>query len=195
MSRALMTIPATTTAALALLLAGCGIPDVEDTVTDLAEDAAAADEDTDETEDDGDEGDEEDGTVETEIGGVYEFSDGLSVELSNVHRGVSGEWAFPEATPYVGFTVQVQNATGDAVDLVLFHVECAIGEDGRRAESIFDSENGLGDGFTSTVMDGNNATMDWGCELPEDDSAVQIEISVNDDLLTRPTVYFVGDVD
>jgi hypothetical protein len=135
--------------------------------------------------------------VEADLGSVYEFDDGLTIELSGIERATSGEWAYPENADYARFTVQVQNGTGSPVDLEMFYIQCQYGEDGRTGETVHDTDAGVGDGFTSTVMDGRNATADLGCELPSEETYLQIEVSVGDetpDEWYRPTVYFTGDV-
>lgn len=178
-------------ALLALLAtAACGgSTPAEDRTADIS----AADADTEE-----DAVDDSPSEVEADLGSTYEFDDGLTIELSGIERATSGEWAYPENTDYARFTVQVQNGTGSAVDLEWFSIQCQYGEDGRTGEYIADTDNGVGDGFTSTVMDGRNATADLGCELPADESYLQIEVSVGDetpDDWFRPTVYFTGDLD
>ena len=182
-------------ALLALLAAtACGsTAPVEDRTADIS---AADAEDAEEAADD--EIDDSPSEVEAEIGSVYEFDDGLTIELSNIERAVSGEWAYPENVDYARFTVQIQNNTGSPVDLEMFYIQCQYGEDGRTGETVHDTDQGVGDGFTSTVMDGRNATTDLGCELPAEESYLQIEVSVGDetpDDWFRPTVYFTGDLD
>ena len=186
-----MTLPAA--ALLALLAAtACGpSTPTEDRTVDIA-DAGDSAEDTEGTVDDFS------SEVEAELGSVYEFDDGLTIELSGIERAVSGEWAYPESTEYARFTVQIQNGTGGPVDLEMLYLQCQYGEDGRTAETVHDTDAGVGDGFTSTVMDGRNATADYGCELPAEESYLQIEVSVGDetpDDWYRPTVYFTGDVE
>ncbi|MBB6175020.1 hypothetical protein HNR23_005080 [Nocardiopsis mwathae] len=187
------TMPLTAVALAALLgLTACGSGGAEDRTTELdavEEEGAAAEEAKDDAE-----GAEAD-TVEVKLGGTYEFDDGLAVELSGVERGVSGKWAFPENAPMVQFTIQLQNDSGSSIDTALTHVECQVGDEGRRGEFVADADQGLGDGFTSTLMDGRQATADYGCAMPEDETYLQIEVSVNDDVWERPTIFFVGEVD
>jgi hypothetical protein len=178
-------------ALLATAACGSGAP-VEERTTDIA---AADAEDVEEVDEEIDDSPSE---VEAEIGSVYEFDDGLTIELSGIERAVSSEWAFPENAEYVRFTVQAQNGTGSAVDLEWFSIQCQYGDDGRTGEFVADTENGIGNGFTSTVMDGRNATADFGCEIPADETYLQIEVSVGDetpDSWMRPRVFFTGDID
>jgi hypothetical protein len=92
----------------------------------------------------------------------------------------------------------VQNGTGGPVDLSMMYVDCQVGEDGRVGEFIADTDQGIGDGFTSTVMDGRNATADYGCAMPEDETYLQVEVNVQDELEDfeyRETIFFTGDID
>ncbi|MFE9640276.1 hypothetical protein ACFYOC_14785 [Nocardiopsis alba] len=179
-------------ALLALLAAsacGTGGTPAEDRTANIAEADTEA-EPADEAEDSPSE-------VEVDLGGTYEFDDGLVIELSGVERGVSGEWAYPENMEHARFTIQIQNGTGGAVDLTMFYLQCQYGEEGRTGETIHDTDQGLGDGFTGTVMADRSATADFGCELPSEESYLQVEVNVGDETETdwmRPTVYFVGDV-
>lgn len=177
---------------LSLALTGCipvPVSPAEDRTTQLEEtevDEATGEEGTTEEADDASE-------VSVDLGGTYEFADGLSVELSGVERGTSGALAFPENAPMVRFTVQLQNNTGGAIDTTLFLIQCQVGEEGRLGEQVFDYDAGLGDGFTSSLADGRNATADYGCEMPEEETFLQVEASLMDDF-TRPTIFFSGDV-
>ncbi|WP_047869846.1 hypothetical protein [Nocardiopsis sp. RV163] len=136
------------------------------------------------------------GTVEEEFGSEYTYADGLTVRLAGVERRVSGEWDMPESTPYVYFDVQFDNATGAPVDLTYLSVYCQVGEEGRTAEDVYTDQTGTG--FTSAVMDGRTATAGFGCALPEEESYLQVELTLSDweemDDYMRETVYFVGDV-
>lgn len=179
------------TGAAALLITGC-VPTApaEDRTAELPDDTDTG---VEEVADDEPE-EEEGGSEEADLGGTYEFNDGLTVEMSNLHRGTSSEWALPESAPYVGWTLQLDNDTGSEVDTTLVHVECQVGDEGRSAEQVFDTDQGLGDGFTSTLMDGRQATAEFACEMAEDDSYLQVELSILDDF-ARPTIFFVGDVE
>lgn len=180
-------LPLSAAAVLALTACGSGTP-AEDRTTDISTSDEA---EVEEVTDDGDEG-----PVQAELGTSYEFDDGLTIEMTDIERATTGEWAMPENADYLRFTVQIQNGTGSPVDLTLFHIQCQYGEGGHTGESVYDTEGGVGDGFTSTVMDGNNATATFGCELPADESQIQIEVNVGDETETdwmRPTAFFTGE--
>ncbi|PRX95549.1 hypothetical protein [Allonocardiopsis opalescens] len=136
----------------------------------------------------------EEGPAEAELGSTHTWNDGLAIELSGVERALSGEYAMPAGEPYVRFTMQVQNDTGGPVDLSLVWIECQVGEDGRIGDLVYDYDAGLGDGFSSTVMDGRDATADFGCAMPEDESYLQIEVHPQDEAMLRQPVFFIGDV-
>ncbi|WP_433700804.1 hypothetical protein [Nocardiopsis sp. CA-288880] len=174
---------------------GCaGAPD-ENQVVDLepAQEAAGSP-----TEEEATEPDEEEApsAVEEEFGSEYTYADGLTVRLAGVERRVSGEWDMPESAPYVYFDIQFDNGTDAPVDLTYLAVYCQVGEEGRTAEDVYTDDTGTG--FTSAVMGGRTATAGYGCALPEDESYLQVELTLSDweevDDYVRETVYFVGDV-
>ncbi|MGW9636283.1 hypothetical protein [Nocardiopsis alba] len=179
---------------MALLSACSSTPDdsqivgLEPTQSDDATVEEAAQEETTE--------DETPTSVEEEFGSEYVYADDLTVLLTNLERRVSGEWYMPENTPYVYFDIQFENGTGSPVDLSYLSVYCQIGEEGRTAEDVYTDDTGSG--FTSAVMDGRTATAGYGCALPEDESYLQVELTLSDweemDDYVRETVYFVGDV-
>ncbi|MEU3018890.1 hypothetical protein ABZ635_15990 [Nocardiopsis sp. NPDC007018] len=140
--------------------------------------------------------DEAPSSIEEEFGSEYVYTDGLKVRIAGIERRVSGEWDSPEDTPYVYFDIQFDNATGDPIDLTYLSVYCQVGEEGRTAEDVYTDDTGSG--FTSAVMDGRTATAGYGCALPEEESYLQVELTLSDwedfDDYVRETVYFVGDV-
>ncbi|MEE2035785.1 hypothetical protein Q8791_00935 [Nocardiopsis sp. CT-R113] len=181
---------------LLTLATGCADAPDENQIVDLepvqdsAESPAAQEEATESAEE------EAPSAVEEEFGSEYTYADGLTVRLAGVERRVSGEWDMPESTPYVYFDVQFDNTTGAPVDLTYLSVYCQVGEEGRTAEDVYTDQTGTG--FTSAVMDGRTATAGFGCALPEEESYLQVELTLSDweeaDDYVRETVYFVGDV-
>lgn len=180
---------------LAALATGCASTPDDGQIVDLehtqkGEDTAVEEAAQDEA------GDETPTSVEEAFGSEYVYTDDLTVRLANLERRVSGEWDSPEDTPYVYFDVQFDNASGGPIDLTYLSVYCQVGEEGRTAEDVYTDDTGSG--FTSTVMDGRTATAGYGCELPEDESYLQVELTLSDwedfDDEVRETVYFVGDV-
>lgn len=180
---------------LAVLATGCADAPDENQIVELEPTQENGDTTTeDAAQEEGE--DETPNAVEEEFGSEYVYTDGLTVRLTNLERRVSDEWDAPENTPYVYFDVQFDNATGGPVDLTYLSVHCQVGEEGRTAENMYTDDTGSG--FTSTVMDERTATAGHGCELPEDESYLQVELTLSDwedfDDEVRETVYFVGDV-
>lgn len=174
---------ATTVALLSLaLLAGCGGDDGakgEDKPADTGSQAPANDEKS------GEHG----------LGAPYEYPDGFTVTLSDFERGKSSDTALPADTDYIGFTVQVENKTGEPVDLALFTLMCKTGDEGADAEEVFDE--GLGGELTGTVNDGKKATGDFACVMDPAETKLQVEISPNygEDITELPdTAVFSGEV-
>lgn len=179
---------------LAVLATGCADAPDENQIVELEPTQENGDTTTeDAAQEEGE--DETPNAVEEEFGSEYVYTDGLTVRLTNLERRVSDEWDAPENTPYVYFDVQFDNATGGPVDLTYLSVHCQVGEEGRTAENMYTDDT---DSFTSTVMDGRTATAGYGCELPEDESYLQVELTLSDweemDDYVRETVYFIGDV-
>lgn len=181
---------------LLALTAGCADAPDEDQIVSLepAQDSDGSPAAREDSQDSAEEGTPD--SVEEEFGSEYAYADGLTVSLSGIERRVSGEWDMPEDTPYVYFDVRFDNATGGAVDLTYLSLYCQVGEEGRTAEDVYTDDTGTG--FTSAVMDGRTATAAYGCALPEEESYLQVELTLSDweemDDYVRETVYFVGDV-
>ena len=180
---------------LAALATGCASAPDDSQIVDL-EHSREAEDATAEVAAEGGGADETPASVEESFGSEYVYTDDLTVRLANLERRVSGEWDSPEDTPYVYFDVQFDNATGGPVDLTYLSVYCQVGEEGRTAEDVWTDDTGSG--FTSTVMDGRTATAGYGCALPEEESYLQVELTLSDwetfEDEVRETVYFVGDV-
>ena len=180
---------------LAALATGCASAPDDSQIVDL-EHSREAEDATAEGAAEGGGADETPASVEESFGSEYVYTDDLTVRLANLERRVSGEWDSPEDTPYVYFDVQFDNATGGPVDLTYLSVYCQVGEEGRTAEDVWTDDTGSG--FTSTVMDGRTATAGYGCALPEEESYLQVELTLSDwetfEDEVRETVYFVGDV-
>ena len=99
--------------------------------------------------------------------GVYALTDGVvydsdvEVQLSGFKRAVSGEYASPEKTPYVRFTIKLKNGGSEKLDATLLTVNCSYGEDGHSSEAIFDSEAGLGGGPETRLLPGRSLNIPW----------------------------------
>lgn len=125
---------------------------------------------------------------------VHDFGDGLTVALTGISRATSTDTAFPTSAPYLAFTLEWENNTGEQVDLSLLSVTCAVGEEGSHSELVFDSAGGVESSFATTLLDGNTATGKFGCAMDPEHTRVQIEL----DLWTaEPSreVIFSGEVE
>lgn len=158
---------------------------------------AAQDADT--TGDDGDEGTEdasEDASdTATDDDGVFALDDeviydsDVEVALSGFKRGVSSEYAVPENTPYVKFNIKITNGSGATFDANEMSVNCAYGDQGKEGEAIYDDGlNGLPD---TRILAGRSLTVPWACELPKDETFLQVEVSPDWD---SEEAIFTGDV-
>lgn len=103
------------------------------------------------------------------------YENDVEVSLSKFTRGVSGEYASPENTPFVKFTVKVVNGSKKTVDTTGFTVSCVYGEDGQSSESVFDE--GLDGGPTTKLLAGRSINVPWGCALPEGERVLQVEVA------------------
>jgi hypothetical protein len=137
-----------------------------------SDDAAATD---DEEATDSADGGEEDGVYALDDTAVYEPA--TEVALSGFKRSVTGEYAEPENTPYLQFTVKVKNGGKKALDITQLTVNCSYGKDGKSSDSVFDSEAGLEGGPETKLLPGRSLNVPWGCELPKGERLIQIEVS------------------
>jgi hypothetical protein len=160
-------------------------PTVTVTETAAAGDTAAA---TDET---------TDPAAEDTSDGVYALNDTVTYEndveitLSGFTRTVSGQYAAPENTPYVEFTVKIKNGGSKKLDTTLLSVNCSYGTDGKSSEAIFDSEGGLDGGPSTQHLPGRSLNIPWGCELPKAQKLLQVEVAPDFD---SETAIFTGNV-
>ncbi|MFM9554203.1 MULTISPECIES: hypothetical protein [Streptomyces] len=175
-------------------------PTVTVTKTVAAEDADTTGDDS--TGDGG--GDSGDGTEDssedasdtaTDDDGVFALDDEVvydsevEVALSGFRRGVSSEYAVPERTPYVKFSIKITNGSDATVDANELTVNCAYGDQGKEGEAIYD--DGL-DGLPDTrILAGRSLTVPWACELPKSETFLQVEVSPDWD---SEEAIFTGDV-
>ncbi|PGH46932.1 hypothetical protein [Streptomyces sp. Ru87] len=121
-----------------------------------------------------------------------EYIDGTKISLDKFARGTSSEWASPASTPYVKFTIKIVNDSEATMDLGSMYVACQYGDAGKEGEQVFDTERGLEGTPTTHLRPGRSISTVNACELPKDESYVQIEVSAGWDL---ETAIFVGDVE
>gem|GEM_PF-3752632 len=118
-----------------------------------------------------------------------EYDSGVEVTLSDFSRHVSSQYASPENTPYVKFTVKVKNGSTSTIDTTMFTVSCSYGEDGQSSESIFD--DGLDGGPNTKLLAGRSINVPWGCEMPKGASEIQIEVTAD---MESEAAIFTGKV-
>ncbi|WP_328874905.1 hypothetical protein OHT76_35250 [Streptomyces sp. NBC_00287] len=117
------------------------------------------------------------------------YENDVEVSLSGFGRGVSSEYAAPENTPYVKFTIKVVNNSDATVDANEMTVNCAYGDEGKEGEAIYD--DGL-DGLPDTrILAGRSLSVPWACELPKKETFLQVEVAP--DWESEESV-FAGDV-
>ncbi|MER7969118.1 hypothetical protein ABTX35_08980 [Streptomyces sp. NPDC096080] len=139
---------------------------------------------------------EEPGPEPTETGPqIFGLSDtvtyetGVEVSLSKFTRATSSDYASPENTPYMKFTVKVKNGGSNTVDTTALMVNCSYSEDGQSSDSVFD--DGL-DGSPSTqLLAGRSLSVSWGCALPKGEDVLQVEVAPD---LESETAIFTGNL-
>ncbi|MGW2894252.1 hypothetical protein ACWDAO_06285 [Streptomyces sp. NPDC001212] len=119
------------------------------------------------------------------------YENDVAVSLSRFQRSVSGEYASPENTNYVQFTVKVKNGGRKTLDTTGLTVNCSYGEDGHGSESIFDSDHSLGGGPDTKLLAGRSINVPWGCELPKGEKVIQVEVSPD---MESESAIFTGKV-
>ncbi|MFH8468539.1 hypothetical protein [Streptomyces sp. NPDC017991] len=118
---------------------------------------------------------------------VYEND--VEVSLSKFSRGVSGDYASPENTPYAKFTIKIVNESDASVNADELSVNCAYGDEGKEGDAIFDE--GL-DGLPETrILAGRSLSVVWACELPKRQKYLQVEVAPD---YESETAVFTGHV-
>lgn len=132
----------------------------------------------------------DDGTVGLTDKVTYE--NGVQVQLADFKRGRTGEFAVPQNTDYVKFTVTMVNGSKETIDAVALYVQCQYGQNpAHDGEMVFDHDNGI-DGPPSThVTPGNSITYVMACVMPKDETRLQVEASPS---WISDTALFVGKV-
>lgn len=90
------------------------------------------------------------------MGDSFTYSDGLQITVSKPSAMTSSEWAYPESTQGLAFTITVVNGTGAKYDPSMGTMTVQSGN--TEAEEIFDTENGYEGSPMTTVLPGREAT-------------------------------------
>ncbi|WP_432076660.1 hypothetical protein [Streptomyces wuyuanensis] len=117
------------------------------------------------------------------------YENDVQVALAKFARGVSGEYASPENTPYVKFEIKITNGSDGTIDTTSMTVNCQYGEEGQLSETIFD-ESHHGGALTHLVA-GRSITVPFACELPKEQTVIQIEVAPD---IESEAAIFTGNV-
>jgi hypothetical protein len=117
------------------------------------------------------------------------YDSGVELSLAKFTRATSSDYAAPENTPYVRFTVKIKNGSSATVDTTSLSVNCSYGEDGQSSESIFD--DGLNGAPSTKLLAGRSLSVAWGCELPKGEEVLQVEVTPD---YESETAIFTGKV-
>lgn len=120
-----------------------------------------------------------------------EYEDGVEVRLSGYTRGVTSEYASPGNTPYVSFTVKIENGSKAMVDIGTGYVTCYAGEESQQAEQVFDAQHGLEGMPSMKLRPGRSATGKVACEMPKDEEYLQVELAPS---MEAEVAVFAGNV-
>lgn len=115
---------------------------------------------------------------------TFTFEDGLKFSIVNVRTGQlsdTGCCGKPGA-PLVIFRFKLNNTSSKIFDATGFRAIVSAGKQGKEAERVFDSAQGLGDGFTQKLLPGRVAVADYAYSVPSsdmDDVVVQVDLDYN----------------
>lgn len=172
-----------------LFLGGCAalLADAGNNV-DSSTPAAGPSGDKPKDESSGDQGD--DGTVGLTDKVTYE--NGVQVQLADFKRGRTGEFAVPQNTDYVKFTVTMVNGSKETIDATALYVQCQYGSNpAHDGEMVFDHDHGLDIPPTTHVTPGNSISYAMACAMPKDETRLQVEASPS---FISDTALFVGKI-
>jgi hypothetical protein len=113
------------------------------------------------------------------FGQTYRWADGLAANVSRIRQYTPSEYAAGthKGDTAVIVTVKITNGSGKPFDTALLSVNVKAGPDGVAGEQIFDSDKGLGDGFSGTIVPGSAATADFAFDIPKGTTgALDVEI-------------------
>ncbi|MEV7885242.1 hypothetical protein ACWD3I_39930 [Streptomyces sp. NPDC002817] len=117
------------------------------------------------------------------------YANGVEVTLSDYKRGTSSAIAAPANTPYVSFTVKIENKSKSALDAATGYLMCYHGDESQESRQIFDEElHGLP---SMQLRPGRTAKATVACELPKEGKYLQVEVTPSTGL---PKTIFAGDV-
>ncbi|MFG1811193.1 DUF4352 domain-containing protein [Streptomyces sp. NPDC049040] len=119
------------------------------------------------------------------FGATYTYTDGLAVTVSQVSRFTPSDTSagsHPGDTAII-LTVKIHNGTAKTFDTGLVTVDVKAGAEGEAAQAVFDSEKGVGEGFSGTVVPGSSATARFAWDIPKGATG-RLDVEVSPDLAT-----------
>ncbi|MGD6744999.1 DUF4190 domain-containing protein [Streptomyces sp. BH106] len=110
-------------------------------------------------------------------GDAVVYDDDLNVAVSNAVTFSPSEFAAGHKNGNHAYkvTVTVTNDSKEKFDATLLTANARAGEDGTKAEQIFDDN--VGDAFTGTILPGKKATVVYGFDAPGDAKNLTVEVT------------------
>lgn len=109
--------------------------------------------------------------TEPDVRGLREkavYENGVEVTLSDYQRDTSPANAAPANTPYVSFTVKIENKSTSALDVATGYLMCYHGDESQESRQIFDEElHGLP---SIQLRPGRTAKATVACEMPKEEN-------------------------
>lgn len=121
------------------------------------------------------------------FGDTWTWDDGLSVTLS---EPAPYEPSYEEVTEYdqaIVFEVTVENGTGSEYDPSMIMLSASSG--GQEADTAYDSANGLEGAPSTTMLDGQSTTFQYGFGVADPDD---VTVEIQDFDFDRQSVIFVS---
>lgn len=99
------------------------------------------------------------------FGQVWKYNDGVSITVSKPAPGVGTDSSTAAGKPISIYTVTIVNGAKEPLKPTAY-ANVSHGPEGVTAEQVFDSAQGLGMGFSNTILPGKRATVKLGFALP-----------------------------
>lgn len=109
-------------------------------------------------------------TMTVALTGTAKWRNGVAMKLSGFKRGTSGDYATPDHTPYLRFTVTLTNGDKTPLDASALTLSCPNG-----GEEIFDTDKGLNGAPSGHILSGKSLSWQIACAFQAADTYAQIE--------------------
>ncbi|MEV0964652.1 MULTISPECIES: DUF4190 domain-containing protein [unclassified Streptomyces] len=105
------------------------------------------------------------------------YDDDLTITVSEPEAWTPGEYAIGHAKGNKAYkvTVVIENAGKEKFESALVTAEARAGEEGVKAERIYDGK--VGEPFTGTILPGKKVTAVWAFDTPADARNLTVEVS------------------